>query len=108
MAGLLGQTNPFLYEMVFAVRDLMQDAYPELIESSRQIAESSFCGGTSFKHTLDEGLRLLNIDLGNAVINRTSRPNRRRCSYKLESTSTGMASLLAQLILIANRVRRRL
>ena len=27
---LLGQTKPFLYEMVFAVRDLMQDAYPEL------------------------------------------------------------------------------
>ncbi len=27
---LLGQTKPFLHEMVFAVRDLMQDAYPEL------------------------------------------------------------------------------
>ena len=26
---LLGQTKPFLHEMVFAVRDLMQDAYPE-------------------------------------------------------------------------------
>ncbi len=27
---ILGQEKPFLYEMVFAVRDLMQDAYPEL------------------------------------------------------------------------------
>ncbi len=27
---LLGQDKPFLHEMVFAVRDLMQDAYPEL------------------------------------------------------------------------------
>ena len=30
---LLGQEKPFLFEMVFAVRDLMKDAYPELIES---------------------------------------------------------------------------
>ena len=29
---LLGQEKPFLFEMVFAVRDLMKDAYPELIE----------------------------------------------------------------------------
>ncbi len=29
---LLGQTKPFLNEMVFAVRDRMQDAYPELRE----------------------------------------------------------------------------
>ena len=31
---LLGQTKPFLHEMVFAVRDLMQDAYPELKETA--------------------------------------------------------------------------
>src|SRR5579864_630961 len=31
---LLGQTKPFLYQMVFAVRDLMQEAYPELRESA--------------------------------------------------------------------------
>ena len=31
---LLGQEKPFLFEMVFAVRDLMKDAYPELIESA--------------------------------------------------------------------------
>ena len=27
---LLGQEKPFLFEMVYAVRDLMQGAYPEL------------------------------------------------------------------------------
>ena len=32
---LLGQEKPFLFEMVFAVRDLMKDAYPELIENRR-------------------------------------------------------------------------
>ena len=30
---LLGQEKPFLFEMVFAVRDLMKDAYPEIVES---------------------------------------------------------------------------
>ena len=28
---LLGQEKPFLFEMVYAVRDLMQGAYPELV-----------------------------------------------------------------------------
>src|SRR5262249_53242640 len=31
---LLGQARPFLHEMVFAVRDLMQDAYPELRDTA--------------------------------------------------------------------------
>ena len=35
---LLGQTKTFLNEMVFAVRDLMQDAYPELEETSARVA----------------------------------------------------------------------
>src|SRR5205814_1687700 len=30
---LLGQTKPFLHEMVLTVRDLMQDAYPQLNEN---------------------------------------------------------------------------
>jgi alanyl-tRNA synthetase len=37
---LLGQTKPFLYEMVFAVRDLMQDAYPELKETAERVSKS--------------------------------------------------------------------
>src|SRR3954449_11089703 len=36
---LLGQEKPFLYEMVYAVRDLMKDAYPELNESADRVAE---------------------------------------------------------------------
>ncbi len=36
---LLGQNKPFLSEMVFAVRDLMQDAYPELRESVDRVAK---------------------------------------------------------------------
>ena len=37
---LLGQTKPFLHEMVFAVRDLMQDAYPELDETATRVSKS--------------------------------------------------------------------
>src|SRR6266699_6416959 len=37
---LLGQTKPFLHEMVFAVRDLMQDAYPELKETADRVSKA--------------------------------------------------------------------
>ena len=37
---LLGQTKPFLHQMVFAVRDLMQDAYPELNESVDRVSKA--------------------------------------------------------------------
>jgi alanyl-tRNA synthetase len=36
---LLGQEQPFLYEMVYAVRDLMQGAYPELDDSAARVAK---------------------------------------------------------------------
>jgi alanyl-tRNA synthetase len=36
---LLGQEQPFLYQMVYAVRDLMQGAYPELDESAGRVAK---------------------------------------------------------------------
>ncbi len=36
---LLGQEKPFLFEMVYAVRDLMQGAYPELADSADRVAK---------------------------------------------------------------------
>jgi alanyl-tRNA synthetase len=36
---LLGQEKPFLFEMVFAVRDLMKGAYPELVDSATRVAK---------------------------------------------------------------------
>jgi alanyl-tRNA synthetase len=36
---LLGQEKPFMYEMVFAVRDEMVAAYPELAESAERVAK---------------------------------------------------------------------
>ena len=56
---LLGQTKPFLHEMVFAVRDLMQDAYPELEETAQRVSETVRIEETRFAHTLDVGLEKL-------------------------------------------------
>ena len=53
---LLGQTKPFLHEMVFAVRDRMQDAYPELKETAERAAKTVRAEEQRFAHTLDVGL----------------------------------------------------
>src|SRR5271170_2525480 len=37
---LLGQTKPFLHEMVFAVCDLMRDAYPEVVETADRVSKT--------------------------------------------------------------------
>ncbi len=60
---LLGQTKPFLYEMVFAVCDLMQDAYPELKEGSERVSKAVHAEETRFARTLDLGLKKLAEDL---------------------------------------------
>ena len=56
---LLGQTKPFLHEMVFAVRDLMQDAYPELKETTERVSRVILVEETRFAHTLAIGLEKL-------------------------------------------------
>src|SRR4030081_3864537 len=56
---LLGQTKPFLHKMVFAVRDLMQDAYPELKDSAERVSTIVLAEETRFAHTLDVGLQKL-------------------------------------------------
>src|SRR5271165_120595 len=60
---LLGAEKPFLFEMVFAVRDMMKDAYPELIESANRVSEMIKGEETRFAHTLDIGLERLDSDL---------------------------------------------
>ena len=56
---LLGQEKPFLHEMVFAVRDLMQDAYPELKESADRVSKAVLVEETRFAHALDIGFERL-------------------------------------------------
>jgi alanyl-tRNA synthetase len=56
---LLGQTKPFLYQMVFAVRDLMKDAYPELNETVDRVSKAVHAEETRFAHTMEVGLEKL-------------------------------------------------
>jgi alanyl-tRNA synthetase len=65
---LLGQTKPFLHTMVFAVRDLMQDAYPELKETAERVSRDVLAEETRFAHTLALGLPKLGDDLAQIAI----------------------------------------
>src|SRR5246500_1078037 len=64
---LLGQTKPFLYQMVFAVRDLMQDAYPELTETAERVSMAVLAEEQRFSHTLDIGLQRLEAEVAQAA-----------------------------------------
>jgi alanyl-tRNA synthetase len=56
---LLGVNRPFIHQMVFAVRDLMQGAYPELSESGERVSKAVLAEETRFVHTINEGLARL-------------------------------------------------
>jgi alanyl-tRNA synthetase len=56
---LLGQDKPFMYEMVYAVRDEMAGAYPELKESADRVARVVEAEERQFARVLDKGVRLL-------------------------------------------------
>jgi alanyl-tRNA synthetase len=70
---LLGQTKPFLHEMVFAVRDLMEDAYPELKETGGRISKIVLSEEARFAHTLDLGLSTLEQELSRARLQEAQR-----------------------------------
>jgi alanyl-tRNA synthetase len=63
---LLGQEQPFLYQMVYAVRDLMQGAYPELIDSAARVAKVVEAEEKQFARVLEQGARQLDSELENA------------------------------------------
>jgi alanyl-tRNA synthetase len=66
---LLGQTKPFLHEMVFAVRDLMQDAYPELKESADRVSKAIGAEETRFASTLEVGRERLEFGIRTLALN---------------------------------------
>src|ERR1700733_16223894 len=63
---LLGQENPFLFQMVFAVRDEMKLAYPELVESADRIAGIVKGEETRFARTVDVALEKLDTLISEA------------------------------------------
>jgi len=60
---LLGQEKPFLFEMVFAVRDLMEGAYPELKETAERVAKVVEAEEKQFDRVLKIGLTRLDEEL---------------------------------------------
>jgi len=52
---LLGQEKPFLFEMVYAVRDEMKTAYPELVESTDRVAKVVKAEEEQFNRVLNTG-----------------------------------------------------
>ena len=54
-ADCWGRRNHFCIRMVHAVRDLMKDAYPELIETADRVAKIIMAEETRFAHTLGLG-----------------------------------------------------
>ena len=60
---LLGQERPFMHEMVFAVRDEMQAAYPELKETAERVSKVVLAEEQQFARTLELGLRQMNEEV---------------------------------------------
>ncbi len=56
----LGQEQPFLFEMVNAVRDLMSGAYPELVDSASRVAKVVEAEEKQFARVMEAGL--LNLE----------------------------------------------
>ncbi len=60
---LLGQTQPFLHQMVFAVRDRMSGAYPELLDSADRVAKVIEAEERQFDRVLKTGMVRLDEEL---------------------------------------------
>ncbi|HUD21471.1 MAG TPA: alanine--tRNA ligase, partial [Acidobacteriaceae bacterium] len=56
---LLGQEKPFMHQMVFAVRDEMQVAYPELKETAERVSKVVRAEEEQFARVMYEGSRRL-------------------------------------------------
>ncbi len=60
---LLGQDQPFMCQMVYAVRDEMQDAYPELKDSADRVAKVVEAEERQFARVLEIGAKRLNDEM---------------------------------------------
>jgi alanyl-tRNA synthetase len=63
---LLGQEKPFLFEMVYAVRDEMKGAYPELVDSADRVAKVVEAEEKQFARVLEIGAKELDQQLERA------------------------------------------
>ena len=65
---LLGQEQPFMFEMVKAVRDEMKVAYPELIETAERVSKTVLAEEEQFARVMEIGSRKLDEVIANRVL----------------------------------------
>ena len=61
----LGMTDPFFYKLVEPLRDEMGAAYPELVAASENVIRVLKLEEERFAETLDQGMRILEVDISN-------------------------------------------
>ena len=109
---LLGQEQPFLHEMVFAVRDLMEGAYPELIDSAERVAKVVLAEEKQFDRVLNSALKVLMDDLFTTVaIDVESHPDIKSDYLKIKGVSpkdSEFIQFLSDLGCIKNPILRQL
>lgn len=66
---LLGRKEVFLNELVDKVIELMNGAYPELVEKKDYIKKIVLIEEEKFSKTLDQGMKLVNEELGKLKVN---------------------------------------
>jgi alanyl-tRNA synthetase len=90
---LLGQERPFMFQMVYAVRDEMAGAYPELKESADRIAKVVEAEEKQFARVLEIGSSRLEDEIRQAVTTKkTEQVGDLLTPYESRLVATGAAS----------------
>ena len=87
---LLGQTQPFLHKMVFAVLDGMKDAYPELLDSADRVMQAVETEEHQFARVVAEGSRRFDLALAELI-----QPRVQEHMSQLRSLSAAHANVVA-------------
>jgi alanyl-tRNA synthetase len=69
---LLGQNEPFMHQMVFAVRDEMAGAYPELNESADRVSKVVLGEERQFARVMEQGFARLEQDFAPLLANKSA------------------------------------
>ena len=69
---LLGQNEPFMYQMVYAVRDEMATAYPELKESTDRVSKVVMAEERQFARVMEAGFARLEQDFAPLLADKKS------------------------------------
>jgi len=93
---LLGQEKPFMHQMVFAVRDEMQVAYPELTETADRVSKVVLTEELQFARVMERGAREFDAVLDeprrlgiSAVLTNLASQNDEAAEFVRESISRG-------------------